>query len=53
MLCYPLGVGGGWLSDMGLMDFAGGTVVHVNAGVALVAALVLEKERFSEARLPL
>lgn len=34
--------GGGWLSDMGLLDFAGGTVVHVTAGVAaLVAALVL------------
>ena len=34
--------GGGWLSDMGLLDFAGGTVVHVTAGVAaLVSALVL------------
>lgn len=34
--------GGGWLSDMGLLDFAGGTVVHVTAGVAaLVAALVI------------
>jgi Amt family ammonium transporter len=34
--------GGGWLQDMGLLDFAGGTVVHVNAGAAaLVAALVL------------
>ena len=34
--------GGGWLGEMGTLDFAGGTVVHVNAGVAaLVAALVL------------
>jgi Amt family ammonium transporter len=34
--------GGGWLGDMGALDFAGGTVVHVNAGVAaLVAALVI------------
>jgi ammonium transporter, Amt family len=34
--------GGGWLARMGLMDFAGGTVVHINAGVAaLVAALVI------------
>jgi Amt family ammonium transporter len=38
--------GGGWLGEMGLKDFAGGTVVHVNAGVAsLVAALVLGKRR--------
>lgn len=34
--------GGGWLMNMGLIDFAGGTVVHVTAGVgALVLALVL------------
>ena len=34
--------GGGWLSELGLLDFAGGTVVHITAGVAaLVAALVL------------
>ncbi len=34
--------GGGWLQDMGLFDFAGGTVVHITAGVAsLVAALVI------------
>jgi Amt family ammonium transporter len=36
--------GGGWLADMGAWDFAGGTVVHINAGVAaLVAALVVGK----------
>ena len=34
--------GGGFLGDMGLMDFAGGTVVHINAGVAaLVLAVYL------------
>jgi Amt family ammonium transporter len=38
--------GGGWLSTLGTLDFAGGTVVHVNAGVAaLVAALVLGPRR--------
>jgi len=34
--------GGGWLAKMGALDFAGGTVVHINAGAAaVVAALVL------------
>jgi Amt family ammonium transporter len=34
--------GGGWLMSRGVLDFAGGTVVHINAGVsALVAAMVL------------
>lgn len=34
--------GGGWLGEMGLLDFAGGTVVHITAGTAaLVAALVM------------
>ncbi len=38
--------GGGWLAEMGFMDFAGGAVVHINAGVgALVAALVLGKRK--------
>ncbi len=38
--------GGGWLADMGALDFAGGTVVHVNAGVAaLVAAICVGKRK--------
>ena len=38
--------GGGFLSKAGVLDFAGGTVVHINAGVAgLVAALVIGKRR--------
>jgi len=38
--------GGGWLGQMGLIDFAGGTVVHVTAGVAaVVCALVLGQRR--------
>ncbi len=38
--------GGGFLGAWGVMDFAGGTVVHINAGVAgLVAALVLGNRR--------
>jgi len=37
---------GGFLSDAGILDFAGGTVVHINSGVAgLMAALVLGKRR--------
>ncbi len=36
--------GGGWLGSMGLYDFAGGTVVHITAGVsALVAAVIIGK----------
>ncbi|NJO18136.1 MAG: ammonium transporter [Thioploca sp.] len=38
--------GGGWLGKDGVLDFAGGTVVHINAGIAgLVAALMLGKRR--------
>ena len=38
--------GGGWLARLGVMDFAGGIVVHVNAGVAaLVCALVIGNRR--------
>ncbi|MCC7485553.1 MAG: ammonium transporter [Burkholderiales bacterium] len=46
--------GEGWLQKMGLMDFAGGTVVHLNAGMAaLVCALVLGRRRgFPETPMP-
>ena len=38
--------GGGWLAGLGFRDFAGGAVVHINAGVAaLVAALVIGNRR--------
>ncbi len=38
--------GGGWMGGDGVLDFAGGTVVHINAGVAgLVAAIVLGKRK--------
>jgi len=46
--------GDGWLQKLGVMDFAGGTVVHVNAGVAaLVAALMLGRRKgFPETAMP-
>ncbi len=38
--------GGGFLSERGALDFAGGTVVHINAGIAgLVGALILGKRK--------
>lgn len=38
--------GGGWLAKMGALDFAGGTVIHLNSGVAaLVAAIVIGKRK--------
>ena len=51
-LCYlPIahmvwGGPGSWLGDLGVLDFAGGTVVHINSGVAgLVACIVIGKRR--------
>ncbi len=45
---------GGWLGGKGILDFAGGTVVHINAGVAgLVAAIVIGKRKgFGKTAMP-
>lgn len=38
--------GGGWLGEMGALDFAGGTVIHINSGAAaLVACIMLGKRK--------
>jgi len=43
-VCHMVWAVGGWVRNMGALDFAGGTVVHINAGIAaLVCALVLGK----------
>jgi len=45
-ICHMVWAVGGWVRDMGALDFAGGTVVHINAGIAaLVAALVIGKRK--------
>ncbi|HEY4163220.1 MAG TPA: ammonium transporter [Dongiaceae bacterium] len=43
-ICHMVWMTGGLMFDKGILDFAGGTVVHINAGIAgLVSALVLGK----------
>ena len=37
--------GGGWIGEAGALDFAGGTVIHINAGAAAVAAAILVGRR--------
>jgi Amt family ammonium transporter len=37
--------GGGWLAQLGALDFAGGTVVHINAGIAALALVLLLGKR--------
>ena len=46
--------GGGFLADMGVMDFAGGTVVHVTAGVAaiLIAVVIGNRSGFPDQAMP-
>ena len=44
-ICHWVWAEGGWLFEMGALDFAGGTVVHINAGVAALIAAVLVGRR--------
>jgi Amt family ammonium transporter len=45
-ICHWVWGDGGWLGNKGILDFAGGTVVHINAGMAgLVAAIILGKRK--------
>ena len=45
--------GGGWLSGLGILDFAGGTVVHINAGTAGLAACIVVGKRREYPRVPM
>ena len=53
-VCHWVWGEGGWLGGRGILDFAGGTVVHINAGIAgLVAAIVLGKRKgYPERHMP-
>jgi len=52
-LCHWVWGMGGWLRNIGAMDFAGGTVVHINAGIAaLVTAIILGKRTNLEKNIP-
>ena len=46
--------GGGWLGNLGALDFAGGTVVHINSGIAALAAALIIGKRigFGEQPMP-
>lgn len=53
-VCHWVWGEGGWLGSKGILDFAGGTVVHINAGIAgLAAAIVLGKRKgYPERHMP-
>ena len=51
-ICHWVWAGNGWIFGIGALDFAGGTVVHINAGVAAIAAAVLVGKRRNPAAEP-
>ncbi len=44
--------GGGFLAKLGALDFAGGTVVHINAGIAALVGVLILRPRYDKALLP-
>ena len=44
-ICHWVWADNGWLFNMNALDFAGGTVVHINAGIAAIAAALLVGKR--------
>ena len=45
--------GGGWLGDWGVLDFAGGAVVHMNSGIAALAAAIIIGKRLRHGEEPM
>lgn len=48
-----LGVGAGWLANLGVLDFAGGTAVHINAGAAGLALVLVLGRRVGFGKIPM
>jgi len=52
-ICHWVWGVGGWLRNLGALDFAGGTVVHINAGIAaLVTALIIGRRKNLDGNAP-
>lgn len=52
-VCHWVWAAGGWLKNLGALDFAGGTVVHINAGIAaLVTARVIGRRKNLDKNIP-
>ena len=52
-LCHWVWGSGGWLRNFGALDFAGGTVVHINAGIAaLVTAIIIGRRKNLDKNIP-
>ena len=47
------GSGAGWLANLGVLDFAGGTAVHINAGAAALALVLVIGKRVGFGRIPM